>query len=88
MNIYVSNIPYKTTESELRKAFEEFGTVDTVHLLKDKDTDRPRGIGFISMPTLKEAQRAIDALDQTDFGGRTLTVKVADNQRTAGGKNR
>ncbi len=87
MNIYVGNLPHATTEGELRQAFEAFGTVTTVSLIKDKFTGDSRGFGFVEMPSKEEARAAISELNGQDFGGRTLTVNEARprEERSGGG---
>jgi RNA recognition motif-containing protein len=77
MNIYVGNLPRGTTEDELREAFEAFGAVATVSVIKDKFTGQPRGFGFVEMPTNVEAKAAIEQLNGRELGGRPLTVNEA-----------
>lgn len=76
-NIYVANLPYSTGDDELRSQFEEYGTVDKATIIKDRDTGRSRGFGFVEMPHDDEAEAAIEALNGTDMGGRPLTVNEA-----------
>lgn len=87
MNIYVGNLPHSTTDAELREAFEEFGSVSTISLMKDKFTGQSRGFGFVEMPNDAEAKAAMAQLNDRDFGGRTLTVNEARPRepRSAGG---
>ena len=77
MNIYVGNIPKETSESEIRSAFEQFGQVVTVNLVKDRYTNMLKGFGFVEMPKKEEAESAIKGLDGTMFSGRPLTVNPA-----------
>lgn len=77
MNIYVGNLPWRTSEEELRNMFEAYGRVDSSSIVKDRETDRSRGFGFVEMPDRNEAQNAIDALNGTDMGGRALVVNEA-----------
>lgn len=77
MNIYVGNIPREATESEVRTAFEQFGEVSTVNLIKDKFTNILKGFGFVDMPKKSEAESAIQGLDGSMFSGRPLTVNAA-----------
>ena len=77
MNIYVGNLNYETTEEQMRGLFEQFGQVESVSIVTDRATGRPRGFGFVRMPDDAEAQKAIDELNSTDFDGRTLTVNQA-----------
>jgi RNA recognition motif-containing protein len=77
MNIYVMNLAYMTTEEELSQLFESYGIVESVRIITDRDTGRSRGFGFVEMPNATEAQAAIDGLNGTSQGGRTLTVTEA-----------
>ena len=86
MNIYVGNLPHATTDQQLREAFEEFGTVTSASIITDKFTGDSRGFGFVEMPDNGEAQEAIDALNEEDFGGRKLTVNEArPREKRSGG---
>lgn len=76
MKIYVGNLPFETTEDELRKLFEQHGTVYEVALITDRDTGRPRGFGFVEMDD-EHARTAIQALDGMELGGRNLNVNEA-----------
>ena len=76
MNIYVGNVPYTLTESELRDAFAEFGHVASVTILSDRETGRSRGFGFVDMPNQAEATAAIAFLNGKDLGGRALRVNA------------
>jgi len=77
MNIYVGNIPKETSESEVRQAFEQYGEVTTINLIKDKYTNMLKGFGFVEMPKKAEAETAIKGLDGVMFAGRPLTVNPA-----------
>ena len=87
MKIYVGNLSYDTGEEDLRKAFEAHGQVDSVTIITDRDTGRPKGFGFIEMSNDKEAQAAIDNLNEKDFMGRSIKVNVARprNEGSRGG---
>lgn len=85
MRIYVGNLPYSSTEESLRAEFEAFGAVDDAVVIQDSETGRSRGFGFVEMGDAGEAQKAIDALNGKDMGGRALTVNEARPQRTGGG---
>ena len=74
--IYVGNLPFNATEETVRELFEQYGTVQSVNLISDRATGRPRGFGFLEMPD-DEADAAINALDQKEFGGRNLKVNEA-----------
>jgi RNA recognition motif-containing protein len=83
--IYVGNLPFTTTDAELRTLFSEHGTVESVSLPSDRETGRPRGFGFVEM-NQTDAARAIQALNGKDMGGRALRVNPAeDKPRTGGG---
>ena len=77
MHIFVGNLAYTSTEADVRQLFESYGTVDTVRLMTDRDTGRPRGFGFVEMPNATEAQAAITGLHGTSLDGRPLTVNEA-----------
>ena len=77
MNIYVGNLSYKTTEDELKTAFEVCGTVTSATIIKDKFTDSSRGFGFVEMPNDEEAKKAIAELNGNDLGGKELKVNEA-----------
>jgi len=77
MNIYVGNLSYNAEENDLLEAFQQFGSVDTVKIIHDRETGRSRGFGFVEMGDDTEANEAISSLDQTDLMGRTLIVKQA-----------
>ncbi len=73
--IYVGNLPFSATDEEVRGLFAEFGTVDSVALITDRETGRPRGFGFVEMS--EGADEAIQALNGKDFGGRSLNINEA-----------
>lgn len=81
--IYVGNLPFSADEGQVRSLFEQHGTVESVALINDRETGRPRGFGFVEMPRA-DAQRAIQALNGKDMGGRPLRVNEAQ-ERTGGG---
>jgi RNA recognition motif-containing protein len=74
-NIYVGNLPFSATEDEIRDLFGAYGSVTSVNLITDRETGRPRGFGFVEMDN--GGEEAIEALNQTDLGGRSLNVNVA-----------
>lgn len=88
MNIYVGNISYDTAEDDLREAFEEYGEVDSVSIITDRDSGRSKGFGFVEMPNDEEAQAAMDGLNEQEFMGRTLNVNKARPRRSGGGGGR
>jgi RNA recognition motif-containing protein len=75
--LFVGNLSFDITENDLQDAFAAHGTVTETNLMMDRMTNRPRGFGFVTMSTDEEAQKAIDALNGKDMGGRALTVNVA-----------
>lgn len=75
-SIYVGNLPWSASEEEVRELFSPYGNVLNVKLVSDRDTGRARGFGFVEMDDA-EAEKAIEALDNTSFGGRTLRVNEA-----------
>ena len=77
MNIYVGNMSYEVSEADLKEAFEGFGEVDTVKVLKDKYTGRSKGFGFVEMSNNADAQSAIDGLNDKELKGRALKVNKA-----------
>jgi RNA recognition motif-containing protein len=77
MNIYVGNLPYSVTDSDLRETFSQFGSVDTVNLITDKFSGESKGFGFVEMGNNSEADAAIKALNGSDFKGRNITVNQA-----------
>ena len=77
MNIFVGNLSFRATNADLEALFAQYGTVDSAAIINDRDTGRSRGFGFVEMPNNDEAQSAIDALNDTDAGGRTLRVNEA-----------
>ena len=83
--LYVGNLGYGVTDSELTKLFEPHGTVESAQVIMDRDTGRSKGFGFVEMKTDQEAQAAIAALNGQDAGGRALTVNEA-RPKTEGGR--
>lgn len=81
--IYVGNLPFSATESEVSDLFSQHGTVHSVALIEDRATGRPRGFGFVEMDE-EAADAAIQALDGTEMGGRNLRVNQANEKREFG----
>jgi len=86
VDIYVGNLSYRATEEELRQAFEAFGRVDGVQIIKDKLSGQPRGFAFVQMPQQSEAEAAIAGMHGREFGGRTLTVNQAKPRQSRSGR--
>jgi RNA recognition motif-containing protein len=82
--IYVGNLPFSADEESVRSLFAQHGTVDSVNLIMDRDTGRPRGFGFVEMPK-GDAERAIQNLNGHAMGGRTLKVNEAQDKPRSGG---
>jgi RNA recognition motif-containing protein len=86
--LYVGNLPFTATDETVRALFSTHGTVERVSLITDRETGRPRGFGFVEMPN-EDAARAMQALNGTDFEGRSLKVNEAqERERSGGGGNR
>jgi len=75
--IYVGNLSFQTTESDITQAFSGFGPVESVSIITDRDTGRSKGFGFVEMADQADANKAISALNGTEMGGRSLTVNEA-----------
>ena len=84
--LYIGNLSFDTTEDSLRALFSEYGSVESAKLVSDRDTGRPRGFGFVEMPSA-EASSAIQALNGKDFEGRTLRVNEAQAVNRSDGRN-
>jgi len=79
--LYVGNLPFTTSESELRSVFERHGPVASVNVIMDRETGRPRGFAFVEMEDASTAEQAIRALDGSDLGGRSIKVNEAQDRR-------
>lgn len=88
-SIYVGNLPFSATEDELREQFEQFGPVQSVKLISDRETGRPRGFGFVEMES-DVSNAAIEGMNGKDMGGRPLRVNEAQERkpRSFGGGGR
>jgi RNA recognition motif-containing protein len=83
--LYVGNLSYGVTDSDLLKMFEPYGSVESAQVIMDRDTGRSKGFGFVEMANDQEAQAAIAGLNGNDSGGRSLTVNEA-RPKTEGGR--
>ena len=83
--LYVGNLPYDTAETQLQDLFAQAGTVDTVSVVRDRETGRARGFAFVEMGSDEEAQQAINQLNSYELGGRALTVNEARPKTEGGG---
>lgn len=88
MNIYVGNLSNETAEEDIRQAFESFGQVSTVNIIKDKFSGEPRGFGFVEMNSKEEAMAAIAGLNGKELHGKTLNVNEARPRTEGGGGGR
>lgn len=77
VKLYVGNLPYSTQESDLKELFSQYGVVELVRLITDRDTGRSKGFAFVEFPTKEEADAAIEALNGKDYEGRPLVVNEA-----------
>ena len=77
MNIYVGNLSNQTTEDDLRQAFEVFGQVESVNIIKDRFSGESRGFGFVEIPSKQEAQKPIEEMNGKDLMGRAVNVNEA-----------
>jgi RNA recognition motif-containing protein len=84
-NIYVGNLPWQTTSDDLYQLFAQYGAVGKSQVITDRETGRSRGFGFVEMASEAEAQAAIEALNNTPFNGRPLTVNIAKPREAGGG---
>ena len=85
--LYVGNLPFTATEDAVRNLFAPHGTVETLALINDRDTGRPRGFGIIEMSSA-DASRAMQALNGKDFDGRALRINEAQDKPRSGGNSR
>jgi len=83
--IYIGNLPFSSTEDELRTVFERHGRVESVNVITDRDSGRPRGFAFVEMDEASAADDAIRVLDGSELGGRSIRVNEAQNRSGGGG---
>jgi RNA recognition motif-containing protein len=92
--LYVGNLPFETSESDLQALFEAAGQVSTINIVRDRATGQARGFAFVEMSDVESARRAITELDKYQYGGRSLTVNEAKpmaprpNGGAGGGRSR
>jgi len=77
VNIFVGNLAFSATDHDLRQLFEQYGVVDTINVITDRDTGRSKGFGFVEMPESQAAKSAIQGLNGKELEGRALTVNEA-----------
>lgn len=88
MKLYVGNLAFQTTDQDLQALFSQVGSVESISLVTDRDTGRPRGFGFVEMGSRAEGEAAINKFNGTEVGGRSLTVNEAKPRENNGGGGR
>ncbi len=88
MRLYVGGLPYQTNEQDLTSLFEQVGTVTSATVITDRETGRSKGFGFVDMNTTEDGQRAIEQLNGTLLGERTITVNEARERQSGGSTQR
>lgn len=77
MNIYIGNLNYRVQEDDLKQVMEEYGIVDSVKIIKDRETGKSKGFAFVEMPNDADAKKAIEELNEAEYEGRQMVVKEA-----------
>ena len=77
MNIYIGNLNYRVREEDLKQVMEEYGVVDSVKIIKDRETGRSKGFAFVEMANDEDAKKAIEELNEAEYEGRQMVVKEA-----------
>ena len=85
MDIYAGNLPFSATEDDVSSLFADYGPVERVKLVTDRETGRPRGFGFVTLADPEKVEAAVAALDGCELDGRTLRVNASDPARKSGG---
>ena len=88
MNIYVGNLTYEVSDSELEELFGQFGSIVSAKVIRDPQSGRSRGFGFVELETQEQAQAAVEELNGVDFKGRRLVVNKAREKEQGGGGGR
>jgi len=88
MKLYVGNIDFQTSDSDLEQLFGKSGTVNSANIIADRETGRSRGFGFVEMASQEEGEAAISTLNGTQLNGRALVVNEARQRENTGGGNR
>jgi len=83
--LYVGNLPFSATEADIRELFEAHGSIESINVITDRETGRPRGFAFVEMSDGESATKAMEALDGRDLGGRNLKVNEAKERPARGG---
>jgi cold-inducible RNA-binding protein len=81
MELFVAGLPFDMDQEELQEIFQDFGTVTATKIIIDRETNKSRGFGFVTMPVAAEAEKAIKEVDGSSIEGRRLTVKVAEAKK-------
>ncbi|MBN2689722.1 MAG: RNA-binding protein [Gammaproteobacteria bacterium] len=84
--LYVGNLPYSATEDEIRDLFSQYGELESVNLIIDRETGRIKGFGFVEYKNQADAENAINALNEKDLGGRALNVNMAKPRESGGSR--
>lgn len=84
IRLYVGNLPYTASEDEMRRLFEQAGTIDSIYLPTDRQTGQPRGFGFVEMTSQSDAENAIRMFDGSSVGGRQIRVNLAREREERG----
>ena len=87
MNIYVSNLSFHTSETDLKDLFEKFGAVTSAKIIMDRETNMSRGFAFVEMPSAEEGNAAISGLNKKEIQGRPLFVSLAREKESSGNRN-
>ncbi len=87
MKLYVGNLPFSATREDIEGVFEPYGPIDDIHVVMDRETQRPRGFAFVTLAEKSQAIKAVEALNESDMGGRKLVVNEARprEERAPGG---
>ena len=88
MNIYVGNLSFDATEADIENAFNQYGNVNSVNIIKDRETGRSRGFGFVEMSDSHDGQEAIEGVNLKEIAGRAVTVNEARPREDRGGGGR
>ncbi|MEN8694736.1 MAG: RNA recognition motif domain-containing protein [Akkermansiaceae bacterium] len=90
MKLFIGNLPFQTSEEELREAFSAYGTIDDLFIPLDRETNRPRGFAFLTLADDDQARKAIEEMDGSDYNGRDMRVNEAEERKPQqrGGGNR
>lgn len=88
MNLYVSNLGFNVEDEDLRQRFVGFGEVSSAKVIRDRETGRSRGFGFVEMSSDEQAGQAMSALNNKEFEGRAMSVSVAREREDRGSRNR